>query len=43
MKDHEFREEVNKLKTLTETFKGTGQLRAQLALFLKQFKDKVEK
>lgn len=42
MKDHVFREEVNCLKRLTETFKGTNQLRSQLALFLKRFKDKVE-
>lgn len=40
MKDHEFREQVNDLKRLCDTFKGTDQLRSQLALFLKQFKEK---
>lgn len=40
MKDHEFREQVNNLKRLCDTFKGTDQLRSQLALFLKQFKEK---
>lgn len=40
MKDHEFREHVNNLKRLCDTFKGTDQLRSQLALFLKQFKEK---
>jgi hypothetical protein len=42
MKDHEFREQVNDLKRLCDTFKGTDQLRSQLALFLKQFKEKCE-
>lgn len=32
MKDHEFREQVNDLKRLCDTFKGTDQLRSQLAL-----------
>lgn len=40
MKDHEFREQVNDLKRLCDTFKGTAQLRSRLSLFLKQFKEK---
>lgn len=41
MKDHEFREQVNSLRDMITTFAGTGQLRARLADFLKQFKEKV--
>lgn len=42
MKDHEFREEVNTLRDIANQFEGTHQLRAQLAMFLKEFKEKVE-
>ena len=43
MKDHEFREQVNELKELVLKFKDTQQLRSRLAIFLSEFKDKVEK
>lgn len=42
MKDHEFREQVNDLKRLVDTFKGTDQLRSQLALFLRKFREKCK-
>ena len=42
MKDHEFREEVNSLKTLVLKYKDTEQLRSHLARFLSKFKDKIE-
>jgi hypothetical protein len=40
MKDHEFREEVNKLTKLAKTFASTDQLRAHMSIFLKQFEEK---
>lgn len=42
MKDHEFREQVNDLKRLVDTYKDTMQLRERLSMFLEQFKEKCE-
>lgn len=42
MKDHVFRDQVHTLRDIAIDFAGTGQLRARLAEFLKQFKEKVE-
>lgn len=42
MKDHEFREQVNLLRDLAINYAQTGQLRERMAVFLKEFKDKVE-
>lgn len=42
MKDHVFREQVNLLRDLAINYAQTGQLRERMAVFLKEFKDKVE-
>lgn len=41
MKDHEFREQVNLLRDLAINYSQTGHLRERMAVFLKEFKDKV--
>lgn len=41
MKDHEFRDEVHRLRDLVLEYAHTGQLRSRLSIFLKSFKDKV--
>lgn len=42
MKDHVFRDHVHTLRDIAIDFAGTGQLRARLAEFLRQFKESVE-
>jgi hypothetical protein len=42
MKDHEFREQVNDLKRLVDTYKNTMQIRERLSMFLQQFKEKCQ-
>lgn len=42
MKDHEFREEVNTLRDISDTYYKTGQLRERLSIFLQSFKEKVQ-
>jgi len=42
MKDHEFRDQVNELRDLCNTFYKTEQLRGRLADFLQAFREKCK-
>lgn len=42
MKDHEFAQSVNELREICKSYGSTEQLRARLAVFLQDFREKIQ-